>query len=363
MVRALELARSVRGSTSPNPWVGAVAVRDGVVVGTGATAPPGGSHAEAAALRAAQGQRIDELYVTLEPCAPFPGKRTPACADALIDAGVRRVVVALQDVDERTAGRGLARLSEAGVEVELGDGREAAIELLRPYLKHRQTGTPYVIAKFAASLDGRIATSAGESQWITGEAARERVHTERAWVDAVLVGSGTVLADDPALTARPGGEAAERQPVRVVVDARGRTPPGSRVLSLPGAIVATTVAAPKDWIAALSSTGAQVLECEAGTGGVNLHQLLAVLGARGVLSVWAEGGPTLLGSLFDGGYVDEVQAFIAPIVIGGPAPGAVAGEGASRLADAWQLSEVSVERLGDDVLIRGYTGAWSPYNG
>ena len=362
MQRALAMARAARGRTSPNPWVGAVLVRGGRIVGEGATAPDGGPHAEARALAAAgDGAAGATLYVTLEPCAPFAGKRTRPCAEALAAAGVARVVAALPDAEARVRGRGAALLREAGVAVETGDGAAEAAELLRPYLKQRETGRPYVVAKFAASLDGRIAAAGGDSRWITGEAARERTHRERALADAVLVGSGTVLADDPALTARPGGRPAERQPLRVALDGRGRIPPTARFLREPGrALVATAREADAGWKAAIATTGARVVECERDGAGLNLDQLLAALGARGALSVWAEGGGALLGSLLAGGHADEVQTFLAPALIGGDGVAAAGALGVTRAADALRLRDVTVERLGDDMLVRGHAGAWSP---
>ena len=359
MQRALAAARGVRERTSPNPWVGAALVRGGRVVAEGATAPDGGPHAEAQAL--AGGGSGGTLYVTLEPCAPFPGKRTRPCAEAIIEAGIERVVVALLDAEPRVRGRGVELLLEAGIEVEVGDGAAEAEALLRPYLKHRETGRPYVIAKFAATLDGRIAAAGGDSQWITGEAARERAHQQRAWVDAILVGSGTALADDPSLTARPGGEPAERQPLRVVLDGRGRLSPQAKLLSEPGrTLVATSHEASGEWIAAVAAAGAQVVECERDGAGLNLDQLLSALAERGVLSVWAEGGGAVLGSLFEGGHVDEVWAFLAPSIIGGDGVAAVGGAGVARAADAFRLRERSVEVLGQDILVRGYAGEWSP---
>jgi diaminohydroxyphosphoribosylaminopyrimidine deaminase / 5-amino-6-(5-phosphoribosylamino)uracil reductase len=360
MQLALDSARSVRGTTSPNPWVGAVLVRDGHIIATGATEPPGGRHAEAAALVATTAVGAD-LYVTLEPCAPFPGKRTRPCAEAVIEAGVRRVFIALQDPDPNIQGRGIAMLRDAGLEVTVGDGRDQAIDLLRPYLKHRQARLPYVIAKFAASLDGRSATPGGDSRWITGEDARDLGHQQRAWVDAIMVGSGTVLADDPALTARPSGRLATHQPVRVVLDSRGRIPASSALFAQPGhAIVATTCDASLEWKRAITGTGAQVLECEREDAGLNLDQLLAALGDRGIMSIWAEGGATLLGSLFDSGNVDEVWAFIAPLIIGGDGPGAVRGRGVDLVSRAWALQQPVIQQVGRDILVRGYTENWSP---
>jgi len=360
MKRAIEAAAAVRGRTNPNPWVGAVVVRGSEVIAVGATATYGGPHAEASALAAA-GPGGGELYVTLEPCMPFPGKRTPPCAEAIVAGGISRVIVALEDTHPSVAGRGLAYLREHGVVVEVGDGREETVALLRPFLKHRATGLPYVIAKFAASLDGRIATASGDSKWITGEAARDRGHQERARVDAILVGSSTVLADDPELTARPGGVRCDFQPVRVVVDSRGRVPSGARIFHQGGpTIVATTATAPASWKREIVDAGGQIVECERGPGGVSLDQLLQILGQRGIGSVWAEGGGTLLGSLFTGGHVDEVWAFMAPLIIGGDGRPALAGTGAATMGDAWRLRDVQIERLGPDVLVRGYAGDWTP---
>lgn len=353
MRRAIEAARSARGHTSPNPWVGAVVVRDGTIIATGATAPPGGPHAEAAAL-ANIDARGATLYTTLEPCMPFPGKRTRPCVEAIIEAGVSRVVVGLEDPHSPVAGRGVAYLRERGVAVEVGDGAEDIARLLRPYLKYQHTGLPYVIAKFAVSLDGRVGAPAHGVRWLTGPAALARAHEDRAWVDAIAVGSGTVLSDDPALTARRDDELAPHQPLRIILDARGRTVSTARVLGH-GAIVATS-SVNQQWMAAIVAAGADVLMLEPSGDGVNLHQLLRILGRRSVLSLIVEGGPTVLTSFFAQELVDEVHAYIAPIVLGGDglplfAPGA--GFGPERLRD------VEIEPLPPDVLIRGYTGSWT----
>ncbi|MEP6871198.1 MAG: bifunctional diaminohydroxyphosphoribosylaminopyrimidine deaminase/5-amino-6-(5-phosphoribosylamino)uracil reductase RibD [Anaerolineaceae bacterium] len=360
MQRALAAATRVRGRTSSNPWVGAVLVRDGEVIGEGATAPPGGDHAEAAALRGIDALNA-ELYVTLEPCSPFDGKRTPPCAQMVIDSGVRRVVVAMLDPDQRVSGRGVAILRDAGVRVEVGDGEDEAVQLVRPYLKHIQTGLPYVIAKFAASLDGRTATADGDSKWITGEAARDHSHQQRAWVAAVMTGSGTVLADDPSLTARPGGELAQHQPVRVILDSRGRTPASATVFRRPGTvIVATSKSAPSAWKQAIANLGANVIDCETASDGLNLNQLLATLGQRNIGSVWVEGGGSLLGSLLAGEHADEVWAYLAPILIGRDGLPALGGLGVRTVADSLRLSNIVVERLSTDILIRGNAGSWAP---
>jgi diaminohydroxyphosphoribosylaminopyrimidine deaminase/5-amino-6-(5-phosphoribosylamino)uracil reductase len=295
---------------------------------------------------------------------PFPGKWTPPCAQAIVEAGISRVVVALSDPHSAVDGRGIAYLRELGVIVEVGDGAQSSLDLLRPFFKHRSTGLPYVIAKFAASLDGRTATNTGDSKWITGEAARERAHQERARVDAIIVGSGTILADDPELTARPGGRRAGHQPARVVVDSRGRSPAAARVFSTAApVIVATTSNAPAGWRRDIAAAGSQIIECETAEGGLNLNQLLQVLGQRGVTTAWVEGGGTLLGSLFEAGLVDEVWAFIAPLIIGGDGLPAVGGHGPDLIAAANRLSAIHIETLGADVLIRGFvnaTPAWLP---
>lgn len=354
MQAAIDAARSVRGTTSPNPWVGAVLVRDGAIVSRGATSPYGGAHAEAAAL-ANVDARGATLYTTLEPCMPFEGKKTRPCAEAIVEAGVRRVVIGLVDPHAPVQGQGAAYLRANGIDVEVGDGGEAVTELLRPYLKFRRTGRPYVIAKFAVSLDGKVGAPSAGISWLTGEAAVARAHQDRAWVDAILVGSGTVLSDDPALTARVGGEPLARQPLRVILDGRGRLASGARALG-PGALVATASSS-AEWLRALLATGATFLQLEPDTQGVNLDQLLQALGQRSVVSLIAEGGPTVLASLFEGGHVDEVHAYIAPLVLG--AAGVPLATSDARF-EPFRLRETVVEVLSPDVLVRGYTGDWSP---
>jgi diaminohydroxyphosphoribosylaminopyrimidine deaminase/5-amino-6-(5-phosphoribosylamino)uracil reductase len=353
MRAAIAAARAVRGTTSPNPWVGAALVRDGQMIAIGATSPPGGAHAEAAALANAAA-RGATLYTTLEPCMAFPGKRTQPCSEVIVAAGVQRVVIGIEDPHAPVRGDGVRFLRAHGIEVEVGDGAAEITALLRPYLKFRQRGVPYVIAKFAVSLDGKVGAPAAGVRWLTSAAAIERAHADRAWVDAMLVGSGTVLADDPALTARPGGEPATHQPLRVVLDGRGQSSPGSRVFG-PGALVATADS-PKEWRSAITATGAAVLELERDGSGLNLDQLMRVLGQRSVLSVLAEGGPRVLRSLFEGGHVDEVHAYVAPLFLG--SAGIPLLE-ASAVQPLW-LRDTQIEVLHPDVLIRGYTGGWSP---
>lgn len=360
MRRALDLARSVLGKTSPNPAVGAVVTQGPHIVGEGAYLGPGAPHAEIVALqRAGELARGATVYVTLEPCShdrTRDGQPRLSCAQALIDAGVARVVYSIDDPDPRTAGRGAAMLAAAGVAVESGDGAQESARILEAYLKHRTTGRPFVIAKFAASLDGKIAATSGDSRWVAGEAARARAHEDRAKVDAIVCGINNVLLDDPQLTARPGGRLAERQPVRIVADSRGRTPLDAKVLGPGGpTIIATTEASSPAWRAAIAERGAEALVLPAGEDGrVDLEALLDELGRREALSLLVEGGGVLLGSFFDRRLVDKVTAFIAPVIIGGGPYDAVAGRGAERMADALRLRDVTIERLGDDVLVVGY---------
>ncbi len=355
MQRALELAREALGTTSPNPTVGAVIVRDGEIVGEGFTQPPPGDHAEIAALKEAEERaRGATLYVTLEPC-PHVG-RTPPCADAIIEAGITEVHYAMADPDPLVDGRGHRKLEEGGIAVHVGEGEAEARRVNEAYIKHRAKGIPFVIAKFAASLDGRIAAGSGDSRWVSGPQTRDWAHDLRTKVDAVLVGSSTVVIDDPLLTARPDDQEAERQPLRVVVDSRGRTPPMAHILTGPArTLVATVDGAPEAWRASLRAAGAEVVAFPGIEGRVDLLALLRELAGRDILSLLVEGGGVILGGFFDRGLVDKVHAVIAPMIIGAEdAPAAVAGRGAYRMADALRLRDITVDRLGDDLLVTGY---------
>jgi diaminohydroxyphosphoribosylaminopyrimidine deaminase/5-amino-6-(5-phosphoribosylamino)uracil reductase len=355
MLRALELAESVLGSTSPNPSVGCVIVRDARVVGEGATQPVGGPHAEVMALRAAGGAaRGGAVYVTLEPHAHQA--RTPPCTDALISAGVAAVHIALLDPNPDVAGRGVEALRAAELAVDVGDGEAESKKLLEAYVRHQATGLPFVIAKFAATLDGKIAASSGDSRWVAGAEARAWTHAFRTRIDAIMCGVNNVLLDDPELTARPGGVAAERQPLRVIADSRGRTPPAAKVLGPGGkTIIATTEASPSGWRASIVARGAEACVLPSDKNGrVDMLALLRLLGERGVLSLLVEGGGVLHGSLFDAKLVDRVHAIIAPKIIGGTAYPAVAGAGVARMADAATLRDVEVLRLGADIVVVGY---------
>ena len=358
MDRALALARRAAGSASPNPAVGAVAVRDGEVVGEGWTQPAGSAHAEVMALARAGAKAAGAvLYTTLEPCNH--AGRTPPCTQAIIDAGIAEVHSATMDPNPLVNGGGLARLAEAGITTQVGEGEDAARRLMEAYFKHITTGLPFVTAKFAMSLDGKIATRTGDSRWITGEEARRYVHELRAASDAVMAGINTVLADDPQLTARDGdGKPLSRQPLRVIVDSKGRICPDARLLSEPGATLVVTAGIDGDTERRLSRTGAQVQSLPARDGSVDLPELLRALGGREITSVLVEGGGTLLGSLFDGRMVDKVVAFIAPTILGGAeAPTPVAGVGIGRMAEARRLSCVEVRQFGPDTAVIGYCEA------
>lgn len=358
---ALDEALSALGSTSPNPSVGAVVVRDGRVVGRGHTQPPGGPHAEVVALReAGAAARGATLYCTLEPCSHTG--RTGPCAEAIIEAGVSAVRYSIGDPDTNVAGTGDVRLRAAGLDVAVGDGAAESARILEGYLKHRRTGMPAVIVKVAMSLDGRIASASGDARWVSGPEAREWVHRLRTQVDAVVVGSGTLVADDPSLTARPNGVAeGAHQPVRVIVDSRARTLPTARVFTEAGGpvIVATVEGARSTWRTAIEARGGEVLvvASEAGADGVSHvlpEALLRALGQRGILNVMVEGGGVLLGVLFDRRLVDRLYAVIAPVVIGAAAaPSAVSGRGAQVMREAPRLRDLVVSRLGEDVLVEG----------
>jgi diaminohydroxyphosphoribosylaminopyrimidine deaminase/5-amino-6-(5-phosphoribosylamino)uracil reductase len=352
MRAALALARRGLGTTWPNPAVGCVIVREGRVVGRGWTQPGGRPHAETEALfRAGQRARGGTAYVSLEPCAHWG--RTPPCADALIAAGIGRVVAALEDPDPRVAGRGLRRLAGAGIAVESGLCAAEAAEINAGFLSRVRRGRPLVTLKLAATLDGRIATAGGESRWITGPAARERGHLLRASHDAIMVGSGTVLADDPLLTCRlPGLEG--RSPVRVVLDRRQRIPPGAR-------LVATARRAPT-WLltspdadparrARLIDHGVVVIDVPPDpAGGLDLAAALTALGERGLTRLLVEGGAQLAAALLRARLVDRLSWFHAPLLIGGDGVPALAALGRTGLADMPAFERVAVEAVGDDVL-------------
>jgi len=356
MARALSLAARGLGLTSPNPAVGAVLVRDGGLVGEGAHLRAGGPHAEVAALAQAGGAaRGATCYVTLEPCAHHG--RTPPCVEALIAAGVARVVAACQDPNPRVNGRGLAALAEAGIAVTVGVGEAEARALNRAFFTRVTTGRPHVTLKAAMTLDGKIAAWDGTSRWITGEAARREGHRLRFLADAVLVGIGTVLRDDPALSVRLP-EVPPKEPLRVVADSRLRTPPAAQILraGTPArTIVAGTAPIPRRRADALRSLGVQVFELprERESRRVSLPALLAKLAELDVVAVLAEGGAELGAGLLDAGLVDRVAFFVAPRLLGGrSAPGPLGGVGRA-LKEAVNLTGLTYRPIGEDLLIEG----------
>jgi diaminohydroxyphosphoribosylaminopyrimidine deaminase/5-amino-6-(5-phosphoribosylamino)uracil reductase len=356
MKLALNLAARGAGWVSPNPMVGAVVVKDGQMVGRGYHRRAGAPHAEVEALAAAgEAAHGADLYVTLEPCN-HQGK-TPPCTQAILASGVRRVIIAARDPNPQVTGGGAEFLAARGVVVHEGLMAAEARRLNEAWLHYVNTGRPWVVVKAACSLDGKIATVGGESQWLTGEAARALGHGLRHRVDAILVGVGTVLADNPQLTTRrPRGPA--KDPIRVVLDSRLRLPLTSRLLHLDSAAptwVATTSQAPPETIRALEARGAQALVLPADAGRVSLPALLEELGTRQVQSLLVEGGAETLGTFFDQRLVNQFYFFYAPKILGGQqAPGMVGGHGIVHLGEAHIARDLSVRRVGGDLLVSGY---------
>ena len=360
--QALELAGRGRGAVSPNPLVGAVIVREGEVIGEGWHAALGDLHAERAALEDCRRRGSDPagatMYVTLEPCA-HEG-RQPPCTDAILEAGIARVVIASEDPSEKASGRGPGILRDGGVEVTFAAGEMAAAARLanQPFRKHARTGRPLVILKIAMSLDGRVATATGDSRWISGEQSRALVHRWRAECDAIAVGIGTVLEDDPLLTAR--GPEASRQPARVVFDSRARLARDSQLMRTLGdarVIVAVSSEAEPARLGELQQLGAEIVVGSGQTRGERVQSALADLGRRDITSLLLEGGPTLAGAFVEAGEVDEVRVFVAPLVVGGGRP-AVEGEGPAQIAEAARALSAEAETIGDDVLIRARLREW-----
>jgi diaminohydroxyphosphoribosylaminopyrimidine deaminase / 5-amino-6-(5-phosphoribosylamino)uracil reductase len=354
MERALELAERGRGAVEPNPLVGAVIVRDGTIVGEGWHQKFGEAHAEVHALAAAGDRaRGATLYVTLEPCC-HTGK-TPPCTDAVLRAGISRVVAALEDPFPKVGGEGVRSLRAAGIQVDVGAGAEAARRLNAPYLKLLATGLPYVHAKWAMTLDGKIATRTGDSRWISGPESLKKVHELRGRMDAIIVGIGTVLADDPLLTARPPGP---RTPQRIVLDSSARLPVGAQLVRTAGEapvlVVMSDAVTPerKRW---LEAQGCRLLELPAQEDGrPAITDLLRHLGGS-MTNVLVEGGAQVLGSFLDAHMIDEVHAFVAPVLAGGrDAITPIAGEGIERIAAAYRLDECQGATLGRDI----YVHAW-----
>ncbi|MGA7828845.1 MAG: bifunctional diaminohydroxyphosphoribosylaminopyrimidine deaminase/5-amino-6-(5-phosphoribosylamino)uracil reductase RibD [Geobacteraceae bacterium] len=353
MRKALILARRGLGKTSPNPAVGCVIVRDGEIVGEGWHRKAGTPHAEVHALRQAGDRaRGADVYVTLEPCSHH-GK-TPPCAGALINAGVLRVFAAMMDPNPIVSGRGLALLREAGIVVECGILEQECRLLNEVFIKHVTTGMPFVILKSAMTLDGKTATASGDSKWITCKESRRYVHSLRAKVDAIMVGVGTVLADDPQLTCRM---VRGKDPQRIVVDSRLRTPPSAALFHLDSqakTILATIERDPQK-IDALQALGAEPLLCAEKEGRVDLEDMLRRLGAFGIQSVLLEGGRELVGTAVRKGLVDKFLLFYAPKIIAGEdGYGLCSGSGVARMGDAFTLRNTRIRRFAEDFLVIGY---------
>jgi diaminohydroxyphosphoribosylaminopyrimidine deaminase/5-amino-6-(5-phosphoribosylamino)uracil reductase len=358
----------------PNPLVGAVIVRDGEVLGEGWHERYGEAHAEVKAIEACSanigqaGATPDlsgaTLYVSLEPCC-HEGK-TPPCTEAIVQAGISRVVVASDDPTEKASGRGLGILRDEGIEVVMADGELAARARLlnQPFRKHARTGRPWVLFKSAMTLDGKVATRAGDSQWISCEESRLLAHRWRAAVDAVVVGIGTALADDPQLTARPDGIPAEpeRQPRRVVFDSLARLPASSQLLAAADQVPLTVIvsrAASRADTDALEAAGAQVLVATGENEPARVRSALDQLGADGVTSVLLEGGPHLAGAFLDAGEIDEIRLFLAPVLLGGrTARDPLEGEGVERISDALRALTFDCDRIGEDLLVSARLREW-----
>ncbi|MBE3576823.1 MAG: bifunctional diaminohydroxyphosphoribosylaminopyrimidine deaminase/5-amino-6-(5-phosphoribosylamino)uracil reductase RibD [Limnochordales bacterium] len=360
MERAIELAQEARGYTSPNPLVGAIVLdAAGRLVGADYHHRAGQPHAERLALaQAGEAARGGTLYVTLEPCCHFG--RTPPCTEAIIASGVRRVVVAMQDPNPRVAGKGFAALREAGIEVTVGVAEEQARRLNEAFCKYITTGLPFGLWKVAMSLDGKIAARTGDSRWISSPESRAEVHELRQAADAILVGSGTILSDDPLLTTRRANGKPGRDARPILVDSRGRIPPSAKVLTVPRnppvpPLIVTTRQAPAQVRAAWERAGAEVWVLpEDDSGHVDLVELNQRLGACEITSILIESGGTLAEAALRAGMIDRVLVYIAPILIGGTtSPTALGGTGVERLAEAWQLVEVEVGRSGTDIRVTG----------
>ena len=353
MRRALRLAQKGRGRTSPNPMVGAVLVKEGRVVGEGYHSKAGEAHAEIVALQQAGDRaRGATLYLNLEPCAHF-GK-TPPCAPQVIEAGVKCVVLGMEDPNPLVKGKGIERMRVAGLEIEIGILEEECRRLNEAFCKYIVRKEPFVMLKVAATLDGKIATRHGDSKWISGEASRRFVHRLRDQVDGVLVGIGTVLRDDPQLTVRIKGG---RDPYRIVLDSQLRIPEEAKVIGVSPskAIIATSALAPKDKMEKLEKRGVRILILDSHEGKINLKSCLSKLGEIEMTSLLVEGGSQVNGSFLDEGLIDKLLFFLSPKLLGDhQALEIFAGRGVTRLEEAVAIKKIKTRRIGEDILLEGY---------
>ncbi len=362
LARAIELAALGEGQVSPNPLVGAVLVRDGITIGEGFHGRIGGPHAEVEAIRAAGDVDLHgtTLYVSLEPCAHTG--RTPPCTDAIREAGIGRVVIASDDPSGHASGRGLGILRDEGVEVVVADGEIATRARLQnqPFRKHARTGRPWVLFKSAMSLDGKVATAGGDSKWISSETSRLLAHRWRASCDAVAVGIGTAVADDPQLTARL--DEPVQQPRRVVFDSLARLPLSSRLVTDASLVPVTVIvsrAAPRAQTDALENHGVEVIVATGENEPGRVRSALEQLGASGITSILLEGGPKLAGAFLDAEEIDEIRLFVAPLVLGGrSARDPLESEGVDRVADAVRPLALECQRVGEDILLSARLKEW-----
>jgi len=353
MKRALRLAEAGRGRTSPNPVVGAVLVKRGKVVGEGYHAKLGEAHAEVIALRqAGERARGAVLYLNLEPCTHFG--RTPPCVPQVMKAGVKRAVIGMKDPNPLVNGKGIEALRKSGLDVKVGVLGGQCQKLNEAFCKYILKKQPFVVLKVAVTLDGKIATRHGDSKWISGEASRRFVHRLRDQVDGVLVGIGTVLKDDPLLTARVKEG---REPYRIVLDSRLKIPEDAKVFehSPSEVILATTGSAPREKIERLEEKGVRVLMIDSKEGRVDLRTCLNKLGKMGLMNILVEGGSRINGSFLDEGLIDKFLLFLSPKCLGDPqSPGIFGGRGVSNLKEAVGLKEIKIKRIGEDILVEGY---------
>lgn len=357
MTRALELAEKGAGYTNPNPLVGAVIVKDGKIVGEGYHQVYGSHHAEINAINSAtEDIKGATMYVTLEPCSHY-GK-TPPCAEAIVKSGIKKVVVGLKDPNPLVAGRGIKVLQDNGIEVLVGVLENEGRKLNEIFLKYITTNIPFCIMKTAMTLDGKIATKTGDSKWITESLSREHVHKIRHRVSGIMVGIGTVLADDPSLTTRLDYGRDNKDPIRIIVDSSGRIPLEAKVLNLKSnakTIIAATEKINKDKVRALEEKGAEVIITPIKNNGVDLSFLMKILGEKKIDSILLEGGSKINYSALEAGIVDKVNAFIAPKIIGGDtAKTPVGGAGKKYMKEAISLRDIEVHHFGNDIMIEGY---------
>ena len=354
MRRAIELAKKGGGYVHPNPLVGCVVVKDGEIIAEGYHEKYGEFHAERNALLHCQSEtKGASLYVTLEPCCHY-GK-TPPCTEIIIEKGIKKVFVGILDPNPLVAGKGVKILQDAGIEVEVGLCQDEIRELNKVFLKYITTKRPYVIMKTAMTLDGKIAAHTGDSRWVTNDESRKLVHELRSEMAAIIVGIGTVLADDPMLNVRLEGN--PHQPVRIVVDSNLRTPIDSQLVKTAKeyrTIIATTVSDNCRDVRPYVSTGIELIQCKSKDGHVDINDLMTKLGSHGIDSLLLEGGGTLNSAFLEAGCVDEVWAFIAPKIIGGEgAKTPVAGKGIEKMSDAIQLQNIDIQNINGDILIKG----------